>query len=514
MGSADSGRHRFCDPDLGLRIAGFLAALCRYELQFAAADAVPLFRGMGRARRLAAAVGADSGSVDRSGGGVFKIVARTGRRARARGDGHRQRWVSGLHDFHQQSVRTDFADGCRRPRPESAAAGFRSDRASADAVHGLRRLRGAVRVRDRGAARSQRIAAGRSHPLAALDAPVDQCRVEFSDHRHRAGQLVGILRTGLGRLVVLGSGRKRQLHAVAGRHRTAAFAGDHRETRQLPQLDAAAGHRHIFAVAARCVPGALGRADQRAFLRRRSRARPVHPDFSRRDRRWFAAAVRTARARCRRRQTIHRRIARNAAADQQRVSDRSLRDGADRHAVSAARRRAGAWQDLGRSAVFLAVVHRIDGADRAVPAAGPADPLATRHTLPPAASAVALGGTGVGGGRDCLFSGAERPLENRCRCRRVGLDRAGHRTLRLAACAHAAQRIDAGNDRHGAGARRRRGVSGRCAAGGSADAAARDRDEARADARAGPRQFSFRRRAAPAGSQLHRQPRHGRGFSR
>src|SRR3546814_15097362 len=34
---------------------------------------------------------------------------------------------------------------------------------------------------------------------------------------HRDRFVVGVLRTGLGRLVVLGSGRERQLHAVAGR---------------------------------------------------------------------------------------------------------------------------------------------------------------------------------------------------------------------------------------------------------------------------------------------------------
>ena len=47
------------------------------------------------------------------------------------------------------------------------------------------------------------------------------------DLRHDAGQLVGLLRTGLGRLVVLGSGRECLIHALAGRHGADPFAGGH-----------------------------------------------------------------------------------------------------------------------------------------------------------------------------------------------------------------------------------------------------------------------------------------------
>ena len=55
--------------------------------------------------------------------------------------------------------------------------------------------------------------------------PWTTVRVDLPDLRHRAGQLVGLLRTGLGRLVVLGSGRERLVHAVAGRHGADPFAG-------------------------------------------------------------------------------------------------------------------------------------------------------------------------------------------------------------------------------------------------------------------------------------------------
>ena len=50
------------------------------------------------------------------------------------------------------------------------------------------------------------------------------------------GQLVGVLRTGLGRLVVLGPGRECVVHAVAGRHRAHSFTGGHREARAVQEL--------------------------------------------------------------------------------------------------------------------------------------------------------------------------------------------------------------------------------------------------------------------------------------
>jgi len=59
-------------------------------------------------------------------------------------------------------------------------------------------------------------------------------RVVRADDRHRDGQLVGLLRARLGRLVVLGPGRERFLHAVAPGHRTPALGSrvEKRETLQ------------------------------------------------------------------------------------------------------------------------------------------------------------------------------------------------------------------------------------------------------------------------------------------
>ena len=47
------------------------------------------------------------------------------------------------------------------------------------------------------------------------------------------GSWLGLLRARLGRLVVLGSGRERLVHALAGGHRADPFARRHREARQL-----------------------------------------------------------------------------------------------------------------------------------------------------------------------------------------------------------------------------------------------------------------------------------------
>lgn len=83
--------------------------------------------------------------------------------------------------------------------------------------------------------------AGRVHGPGGMDVP---------HSRHRAGLGVGILRTGLGRLVVLGPGGKRLVYAVAGGNRAAALHGGDRKAGQLPRLDGAAGHRRLLPVPA------------------------------------------------------------------------------------------------------------------------------------------------------------------------------------------------------------------------------------------------------------------------
>ena len=145
--------------------------------------------------------------------------ARRDGRARARRDGARQRRLPAVHAAHVESVRARCfrppADG-RDLNPLLQDPGHGDP--SADALHGLRRLLGRVRVRDRRAARRPA-----RRDVGALVAAVDDARVELPHLRHHARQLVGVLRAGLGRLVVLGSGRERVVHAVARRHRAASI---------------------------------------------------------------------------------------------------------------------------------------------------------------------------------------------------------------------------------------------------------------------------------------------------
>jgi hypothetical protein len=74
-------------------------------------------------------------------------------------------------------------------------------------------------------------AAGRR--LGALVAALDHGRLVLPHAGHRARQLLGLLRARLGRLVVLGPGGERLLHALAGGHRADALAGRDRKARRL-----------------------------------------------------------------------------------------------------------------------------------------------------------------------------------------------------------------------------------------------------------------------------------------
>jgi hypothetical protein len=110
---------------------------------------------------------------------------------------------------------------------------------------------------------------GRLDATWALVATLDDGRVGIPDDRDRAGQRVGLLHARLGRMVVLGPGRERVVHAVAHRHSADPFASRDREARRVPQLDGAARTR----LSRRCsdFPGPLRRAHL-ARLRDRWRA--------------------------------------------------------------------------------------------------------------------------------------------------------------------------------------------------------------------------------------------------
>src|SRR5690606_34381695 len=123
--------------------------------------------------------------------------------------------------------------------------------------------------------RAARRSSGRR--LGALVAPLDHRCLGLPRAGYRAGLLVGLLRAGLGWLVVLGPGGKCLLHALVGRHRADPLAGGDGKTRGLQELDGAAGHRRLLPQPVGHLPGALGRSDLGACVRHRPGAGRLHP---------------------------------------------------------------------------------------------------------------------------------------------------------------------------------------------------------------------------------------------
>ena len=68
----------------------------------------------------------------------------------------------------------------------------------------------------------------------------------ISDYRNHPRQLVGLLRTGLGRLVVLGSGRECLADALARGNGSSAQHFGYGKARCLSQLDLTAGYFGIL----------------------------------------------------------------------------------------------------------------------------------------------------------------------------------------------------------------------------------------------------------------------------
>ncbi|VFT11249.1 cytochrome c-type biogenesis protein CcmF [Pseudomonas aeruginosa] len=148
----------------------------------------------GRPRRFAAALGADPRWLDLRRVDLLPATAGGHAGPRAGGDGHDQHRLPAVPDHHLQPVQPPAAaDPDGRQRPQPAAAGRRPDRPPADALHGLRRILGGLRLRHR---RTARRPPGRR--LGALVAALDPGSLGLPRYRHRARLLVGLLRAGLG----------------------------------------------------------------------------------------------------------------------------------------------------------------------------------------------------------------------------------------------------------------------------------------------------------------------------
>src|SRR6266498_3719429 len=126
--------------------------------------------------------------------------------------------------------------------------------------------------------------------MGTLVAAMDHSGMDVSHLRHRSGKFLGLLRTRMGRLVVLGSGGKRFIYALAGGHGTHTFPGRHGKAWWVQKLDGAPGNYSVFAESVRNLSGAFWCVDVCPCLCHRSKARNFHFSFScLRDRRFTSA---------------------------------------------------------------------------------------------------------------------------------------------------------------------------------------------------------------------------------
>ena len=267
--------------------------------------------------------------------------------ARARRAGDDRIRLSAVHPAHLEPVSAPVSGSGRRRRAQSDPAGPRPRVSSAVSLSRLCRVLDRVLLRDRGADRGPRRSG-----LGALGATLDPGGVVRADGRHRNGKLVVLLHARLGRVVVLGPGRKCIVHALAGRHRAIAFGRRRREARRTEDLDRAAGDPGLFAEPAGYVPGALRRVDLGARLRLRPAPRRVHPAAAEPLHWRGAAAVRMARAAASGRRAVCADLARGRLAAQQSAADDRGRDGPARHALSAVSRPRRRAEGVGRAALL------------------------------------------------------------------------------------------------------------------------------------------------------------------
>ena len=277
-----------------------------------------LTRHLGQSRGLAAAVGAHPHHLRRAGRAVRREPAAAAEGAHAQHPGHDLGRVPAVHAADLEPVRAAQSGAGRGRRAQSAAAGSWLSHASPNALSRLCRLLDRVLVRGRCPDRRQ----GR-RGLGALGAAVVPVVLVLPHRRRRARVLVGLQRAGLGRLVVLGPGGECLLHAVADRHRAAAFGAGGREARRAQELDHPALDPHLRLFAARHLPGALRHHHLGAFLRQRPHAWRLHPGAAGdRDRR-AVGAVRVARADHARRRAVRAVEPRGRAGDEQPACSRS-----------------------------------------------------------------------------------------------------------------------------------------------------------------------------------------------
>ena len=173
-------------------------------------------------------MGADTGAMVRGSSLVQPQHSRHHGSSSARRYGPDQCWLSSFYSPDFQSVRATISPSPRRTRSKPATPGSGPCHSSTYVVSGLRWFFCCFCV-------CHCCTAWRPTGLGlgSLVSTLDARGLGLSDSGNCSWKLVGLLRTRLGRVVVLGSGRKCVIHALVGWHSVNPLARGHRETWRL-----------------------------------------------------------------------------------------------------------------------------------------------------------------------------------------------------------------------------------------------------------------------------------------
>ena len=245
-----------------------------------------------------------------------------------------------LHSPDLEPVRAPRPRAVRGARPQSDPPGPGPRHPSAAALSRLCRLLDRLFVRRGGSDRGPH-----RRGLGAVREAIHPRRLELPHPWHRRWLVLGLLHAGLGRLLVLGSGRERFPHAVARRHRLPPFGRGDGKARRAESLDDLSRHPRLLVLAARHLPRSLGRAHLRPRLRQRSAPRRLHSRHSGAVHIRLVRALRLARADAQAGRPVRAGFPRGGAGRQQSAFDHLMRHGPVRHPLSAGARATDGRQD-------------------------------------------------------------------------------------------------------------------------------------------------------------------------
>ena len=234
----------------------FSVAVRRAAFELGVARVLQSHGGLGRPRRLDAAVDHRARGLDDGRRGGQPLAAAGVRESRARRARHRERRHHRVRVAHVESV---HAARFRRPLDGNDLNPLLQDPGMI--IHPPTLYLGYVGMAVPFAFAVAALLTGRlDKNWARWTRPWTIVGVDVPDGRHHARQLVGVLRARLGRLVVLGSRRELVVHAVADGDGVAALAGRDGAARHLQELDGAARDRRVLVELARHVPDAFAGA--------------------------------------------------------------------------------------------------------------------------------------------------------------------------------------------------------------------------------------------------------------